>query len=64
VAEQRKIVTILFADVVGSTELASQRDPEVVRGWMSRHFERISEVAAAHGGTVENPGSGSKLIDT
>ena len=52
-AEQRKIVTILFADVVGSTELASQRDPEVVRGWMSRHFERISEVAAAHGGTVE-----------
>jgi class 3 adenylate cyclase/tetratricopeptide (TPR) repeat protein len=53
VSEQRKVVTILFADVVGSTELASQSDPEVVRSRMSRYFERITEVAAAHGGTVE-----------
>jgi class 3 adenylate cyclase/tetratricopeptide (TPR) repeat protein len=53
VSEQRKVVTILFADVVGSTELAAHRDPEVVRSQMSRYFERISDVAAAHGGTVE-----------
>lgn len=47
------MVTIFFADVVGSTEQASQSDPEVVRGRMARYFERISDVAAAHGGTVE-----------
>ena len=52
-SEQRKVVTILFADVVGSTELASQNDPEVVRARMSRYFGRITDVAAAHGGTVE-----------
>ena len=52
-SEQRKVVTILFADVVGSTELASRSDPEVVRSRMSRYIERISDVAAAHGGTVE-----------
>lgn len=61
-SEQRKVVTILFADVVGSTELASQSDPEVVRSRMSRHFERISEVATAHGGTVEKFAGDSALV--
>lgn len=51
--EQRKVVTVLFADVVGSTNLASDSDPEVVRGVLSRYFRRISEIAQAHGGTVE-----------
>lgn len=52
-AEQRKVVTILFADVVGSTALAAQSDPEVVRSRMSRYFKRIAEVSEAYGGTVE-----------
>jgi class 3 adenylate cyclase/tetratricopeptide (TPR) repeat protein len=53
VREQRKVVTILFADVVGSTTLAGQSDPEVVRATMGRYFQRITEVADAYGGTVE-----------
>jgi class 3 adenylate cyclase/tetratricopeptide (TPR) repeat protein len=53
VAEQRKVVTMLFADVVGSTSLASKSDPEVVRSMMSRYFNRIVEIADAYGGTVE-----------
>jgi len=53
VREQRKLVTILFADVVGSTALADSSDPEVVRARMARHFQRIAEVSQAHGGTVE-----------
>ncbi len=61
-SEQRKVVTILFADVVGSTELASQSDPEVVRSRMSRYFERITEVAAAHGGTVEKFAGDAVLV--
>jgi class 3 adenylate cyclase/tetratricopeptide (TPR) repeat protein len=53
VREQRKVVTIVFADVVGSTSLAAHRDPEVVRSMMSRYFKRITEIAEAYGGTVE-----------
>ena len=36
--EQRKVVTIVFADVVGSTSIADKRNPEVVRSMMSRYF--------------------------
>lgn len=53
VIEQRKVVTVLFADLVGSTAMAAQTDPEVVRVMMSRYFKRVSEIAAAYGGTVE-----------
>jgi class 3 adenylate cyclase/tetratricopeptide (TPR) repeat protein len=53
VREQRKVVTVLFADVVGSTALAAQSDPEVVRSMMARYFKRIAEVSQAYGGTVE-----------
>lgn len=51
--EQRKVVTVLFADVVGSTALAAHSDPEVVRSMMARYFKRIVEVSEAYGGTVE-----------
>lgn len=51
--EQRKLVSVLFADVVGSTALASDRDPEVVRAVMGRYFERMKAIAEEHGGTVE-----------
>jgi class 3 adenylate cyclase/tetratricopeptide (TPR) repeat protein len=53
VREQRKVVTVLFADVVGSTSLAAEADPEVVRAQMSRYFARVSAIAQEHGGTVE-----------
>jgi class 3 adenylate cyclase/tetratricopeptide (TPR) repeat protein len=53
VAEQRKVVTILFADVVGSTAMAEQSDPEVVRATMARYFGRIVEISQSYGGTVE-----------
>src|SRR5581483_9970765 len=49
----RKTVTVLFADVVGSTPLGEARDPEVVRSMMERYFEGMSTVIARHGGTVE-----------
>src|SRR5256714_3128823 len=51
--EERRLVTVLFADVVGSTALGSENDPEVVRAVLQRYFRRMSEVAEAHGGTVE-----------
>jgi class 3 adenylate cyclase/tetratricopeptide (TPR) repeat protein len=51
--EVRKTVTILFADVAGSTALGEQLDPEALRGVMSRYFEEMSGVLEHHGGTVE-----------
>ena len=49
----RKTVTVLFADVVGSTVMGSRNDPELVRGFMAQYFARLSTVAELHGGTVE-----------
>ena len=51
--EVRKTVTVLFCDVVGSTELGERLDPEVVRGVMSRFYAAIREPVERHGGTVE-----------
>ena len=51
--EERKIVTILFADVVGSTRLASAVDPEQFRAQMARFFEIAREEIYRYGGTVE-----------
>ncbi len=52
-AEERKLVTVLFADVVGSTSFGSENEPEVVRHVMARYFERMKTVAETYGGTVE-----------
>jgi class 3 adenylate cyclase/tetratricopeptide (TPR) repeat protein len=51
--EERKLVTILFADVIGSTELGEQLDPERLRSLLSAYFSAMSAVIEAWGGTVE-----------
>jgi class 3 adenylate cyclase len=53
IPETRKTVTILFCDVVGSTELADRHDPEVVRSIMTRYFDAARPIIERHGGTVE-----------
>jgi class 3 adenylate cyclase/tetratricopeptide (TPR) repeat protein len=62
VREQRKVVTVLFADVVGSTAMAGQTDPEVVRSVMARYFQRIVEISQAYGGTVEKFAGDSAMV--
>jgi class 3 adenylate cyclase len=49
----RKIVTVLFTDVVGSTELAAEIDAEHLRSVMEQFFLTISAALEQHGGTVE-----------
>ncbi|HEV8672394.1 MAG TPA: adenylate/guanylate cyclase domain-containing protein [Candidatus Limnocylindria bacterium] len=51
--EQRKLVSVVFADVVGSTAFGSENDPEAVRSVMGTYFERMKQIAELHGGTVE-----------
>jgi class 3 adenylate cyclase len=51
--EQRKIVTVVFCDVAGSTSLGESVDPEALRSILHRYFERIKAIVEGHGGTVE-----------
>ncbi|HEV2010015.1 MAG TPA: adenylate/guanylate cyclase domain-containing protein [Candidatus Limnocylindria bacterium] len=51
--EQRKLVSVVFADVVGSTAFGSENDPEAVRSVMGSYFERMKGIAETYGGTVE-----------
>ena len=53
VRERRKVVTVLFCDLVGSTALGEQTDPEALRALLGRYFERMSGIVESHGGTVE-----------
>jgi predicted ATPase/class 3 adenylate cyclase len=49
----RRTVTVLFCDLVDSTRLATELDPEVYRGLISRYFDAVRAPIERHGGTVE-----------
>ena len=52
-SDERRVVTVLFADVTGSTALGETLDPEDLRALLSRYYAIAKEVVDAHGGTVE-----------
>src|SRR5215213_6419470 len=52
-AEERRLVTVLFADVVGSTALGESLDPEDVRAILARLFAIATDAVERHGGRVE-----------
>src|SRR4051794_30316341 len=50
---ERRLVSVLFADLVGFTPLAETRDPEEVRELLSRYFDNCRRLIELYGGTVE-----------
>ncbi|MDQ3964329.1 MAG: AAA family ATPase [Actinomycetota bacterium] len=52
-SESRKVITVLFADMVDSTGLGERLDPETMRNVMTLYFEVIRATIERHGGTVE-----------
>jgi len=50
---ERRLVSVLFADLVGFTTLAEGRDPEDTRELLSRYFDLSRDVITRHGGTIE-----------
>jgi len=50
---ERRLVSVLFTDLVGFTTIAEDRDPEAVRELLSRYFDTATEIVQLHGGTVE-----------
>jgi predicted ATPase/class 3 adenylate cyclase len=51
--EERKVVTVLFADLVGFTSRSERLDPEDVRSTLTPYFGRLREELERRGGTVE-----------
>ena len=51
--QQRKTVTVVFCDLVGSTALGESRDLEAVQLLLARYFERMRAIVERHGGAVE-----------
>jgi class 3 adenylate cyclase len=52
-AEERKLATILFADLAGSTALADEQDPERTRARLERFYDAMAAEIQTAGGTVE-----------
>lgn len=52
-AEERKLATILFADLAGSTALAAEQDPERTRLRLERFYDAMAEEIRGAGGTIE-----------
>jgi class 3 adenylate cyclase/tetratricopeptide (TPR) repeat protein len=50
---ERRLVSVLFADLVGFTTLSESRDPEEVRDLLSRYFMTASDLIGTYGGTIE-----------
>jgi class 3 adenylate cyclase/tetratricopeptide (TPR) repeat protein len=60
---ERKLVTVLFVDLVGPTGLVVPSDSEVVRRPFTQFFKLVTSVIAAYGGTVEKfAGDGVKAV--
>jgi predicted ATPase/class 3 adenylate cyclase len=53
VETERRLVSVLFADLVGFTTLSERRDAEEVRELLSRYFETCKRLISRYGGTVE-----------
>ena len=51
--EERRIVTVLFADMAGSTALGEELDPEEMRRLLARYYAISRESVTQHGGTIE-----------
>src|SRR4029079_8721935 len=51
--DARKIVTVLFCDLVGSNAMGEGLDPETTRVIIARYYAVVREALERHGGTVE-----------
>ena len=52
-AAQRRLVSVMFADLVGFTPFAEERDSEQVRDTLTRYFDIARDIVQRYGGTIE-----------
>ncbi|OFX35659.1 MAG: hypothetical protein A2Z07_10590 [Armatimonadetes bacterium RBG_16_67_12] len=53
-AETRKVITVIFADLVGSTALTERLDPEEARGVVGKFYDAVQRAVERFEGTVAN----------
>jgi class 3 adenylate cyclase len=51
--EERKLVTVVFAELVGFRKVTGESDPEDLRRALEPYHARVSRVVASHGGTID-----------
>lgn len=51
--EERRVVTIMFADIIDSTPIADRTDPEDMRAMLTGYFNLMAAQIRKHGGTLE-----------
>src|SRR6476646_9675643 len=51
--EERRVVSVLFVDIVGFTSRSEQLDPEDVRAFLKPYYEHVRGEIEAHGGRIE-----------
>ena len=52
-ATERRVVSVLFADLVGFTSISADRDPETIRELQNQYFERTRVIVDRYGGIIE-----------
>jgi len=52
-SEERRIISVMFIDLVGFTPMTKARDSEEVRGLLTRYFDRARETVDRYGGTID-----------
>jgi len=62
--DERKTVTALFADVVGSAAMGSQRDPKLVRDVLRQLFARMKSIGVPRGTVERTPDAAAVLAET
>ncbi|HEX9926500.1 MAG TPA: adenylate/guanylate cyclase domain-containing protein [Anaerolineae bacterium] len=50
---ERSVLTMLYADIRGSTQLAEETDPELLVGFINHYLGRMTEIILAHEGTLD-----------
>jgi class 3 adenylate cyclase len=50
---ERRVVTVLFSDLTGFTEMSERLDPEEVKSIVDRAFEGLAELVTLYGGSVD-----------
>src|SRR4029077_6121051 len=50
---ERKLVTVMFADLSGYTAMAEKMDPERARGLHNQRVEELAPIVEKHGGTID-----------
>ena len=60
--EERRLVSVLFADIIGFSILADQLEPEIVSGLMRDLWSQLNQIIEEHGGFIDKQLGDSMMV--